>query len=194
MLSVLVRRGAGFATAEDAVQEALIRALAAWEDERPADPKGWLITVAWRAFLDMVAVRLGPPGRELRFDTEPRRRGTEHRRHAAPLLPVRPPRPDPVVGGGADAASRGRPHHPTDRRGLPRARAHDGAAHQPCQAHRRRAGIDRRGPATGDGDRVLYLVFNEGYSGDIDLAAEAIRLTRQLAALPTSPRWMGCSP
>jgi hypothetical protein len=33
--------------------------------------------------------------------------------------------------------------------------------------------------------RVLYLVFNEGYSGDIDLAAEAIRLTRQLAAKTT---------
>jgi predicted RNA polymerase sigma factor len=30
---------------------------------------------------------------------------------------------------------------------------------------------------------VLYLVFNEGYGGDVDLAAEAIRLTRQLAAL-----------
>ena len=30
--------------------------------------------------------------------------------------------------------------------------------------------------------RVLYLVFNEGYSGDVDLAVEAIRLTRQLAA------------
>jgi predicted RNA polymerase sigma factor len=30
--------------------------------------------------------------------------------------------------------------------------------------------------------RVLYLVFNEGYSGDLDLAAEALRLTRQLAA------------
>lgn len=29
--------------------------------------------------------------------------------------------------------------------------------------------------------RVLYLVFNEGYGGDVDLAAEAIRLTRQLA-------------
>jgi predicted RNA polymerase sigma factor len=29
--------------------------------------------------------------------------------------------------------------------------------------------------------RVLYLVFNEGYSGDVDLAGEAIRLTRQLA-------------
>jgi len=31
--------------------------------------------------------------------------------------------------------------------------------------------------------RVLYLVFNEGYGGDVDLAAEAIRLTRQLVAL-----------
>jgi len=30
--------------------------------------------------------------------------------------------------------------------------------------------------------RVLYLVFNEGYTGDVDLAAEAIRLTRQLAS------------
>ena len=30
--------------------------------------------------------------------------------------------------------------------------------------------------------RMLYLVFNEGYSGDVDLAGEAIRLTRQLAA------------
>jgi predicted RNA polymerase sigma factor len=30
--------------------------------------------------------------------------------------------------------------------------------------------------------RTLYLVFNEGYGGDVDLAAEAIRLARQLAA------------
>src|SRR3954449_13512791 len=77
VLSVLVRRGADFATAEDAVQEALIKALSAWGDEPPrappgrgaqaplnkalsvggdrppADPTGWLVTVAWRAFLDM---------------------------------------------------------------------------------------------------------------------------------------------
>ena len=31
--------------------------------------------------------------------------------------------------------------------------------------------------------RVLYLVFNEGYSGQVDLAAEAIRLARQVAAM-----------
>ena len=45
VLSVLVRRGADFATAEDAVQEALIRALSAWNDELPSDPGAWLITV-----------------------------------------------------------------------------------------------------------------------------------------------------
>jgi|GEM_PF-5621120 len=53
VLSVLVGRGADFATAEDAVQDALIRALSAWDDEMPVDPTGWLITVAWRALLDM---------------------------------------------------------------------------------------------------------------------------------------------
>src|ERR1035441_2021045 len=41
VLSVLVCRGADFATAEDAVQEALIRVLSAWGDELPADPRQW---------------------------------------------------------------------------------------------------------------------------------------------------------
>src|SRR4051794_23652949 len=71
VLSVLVRRGADFATAEDAVQEALIRALSAWRDERPADPTAWLITAAWRAFLDMARSDAARRDRELRTDTEP---------------------------------------------------------------------------------------------------------------------------
>src|SRR4051812_6975316 len=71
VLSVLVRRGADFATAEDAVQEALIRALAAWNDDLPVDPTGWLITVAWRAFLDMTRADSARRDREFRFDTEP---------------------------------------------------------------------------------------------------------------------------
>jgi hypothetical protein len=37
-------------------------------------------------------------------------------------------------------------------------------------------------PGTSPRCCACYLVFNEGYSGDVDLAAEAIRLTRQLAA------------
>jgi predicted RNA polymerase sigma factor len=39
--------------------------------------------------------------------------------------------------------------------------------------------------------RVLYVIFNEGYSGDIDLAAEAIRLTRQLAWSVNDPEVHG---
>lgn len=49
-----------------------------------------------------------------------------------------------------------------------------------------RTGLDRPGDVR-TVMRVLYLVFNEGYSGDVDLAAEAIRLTRQLAALVDVP-------
>ena len=49
-----------------------------------------------------------------------------------------------------------------------------------------RAGLDRAGDVR-TVMRVLYLVFNEGYSGDVDLAAEAIRLTRQLAASVDDP-------
>jgi predicted RNA polymerase sigma factor len=48
------------------------------------------------------------------------------------------------------------------------------------------AGVDRPGNAS-TVMRVLYLVFNEGYSGDVDLAAEAIRLTRQLASVAADP-------
>ena len=39
--------------------------------------------------------------------------------------------------------------------------------------------------------RTLYLVFNEGYTGDVDLAAEAIRLTRQVAAHTDHPEVHG---
>jgi predicted RNA polymerase sigma factor len=35
--------------------------------------------------------------------------------------------------------------------------------------------------------RVLYLIFNEGFTGEIDLSEEAIRLTRQLAAVTDDP-------
>ncbi len=52
------------------------------------------------------------------------------------------------------------------------------------------AGVDRPGDVV-IVMRVLYLVFNEGYSGDVDLAAEAIRLTRQLGAMVDDPEVHG---
>jgi len=52
VIGILVRRGADFAAAEDAVQDALVEALRVWPADPPRDPKGWLVTVAWRKFLD----------------------------------------------------------------------------------------------------------------------------------------------
>lgn len=53
VLGVLVRRYGNFADAEDAVQEALIEASAAWTDGNlPRDPRAWLVTVARRRLYD----------------------------------------------------------------------------------------------------------------------------------------------
>ena len=39
VLNVLVRRGADFATAEDAVQDAIVKALTTWQHDAPRDPR-----------------------------------------------------------------------------------------------------------------------------------------------------------
>src|SRR5207237_5549628 len=68
---VLGQRGADFASAEDAVQEALIRALETWPDDPPRDPKAWLVAVAWRKFLDAARAETSRRGRELAVELEP---------------------------------------------------------------------------------------------------------------------------
>ncbi|GAA3082662.1 hypothetical protein GCM10020000_80870 [Streptomyces olivoverticillatus] len=40
VLAILVRRGADFAAAEDAVQDALVEAVRVWPADLPRDPKG----------------------------------------------------------------------------------------------------------------------------------------------------------
>ena len=55
VLGALVRRYGHFDTAEDAVQEALLAAAVQWpRDGIPADPRGWLITVASRRLTDLL--------------------------------------------------------------------------------------------------------------------------------------------
>ena len=71
VLAALVHRGADFATAEDAVQEALIRAIDSWRRDPPADPKGWLITTAWRRYIDIVRSDAARRDREWRASDEP---------------------------------------------------------------------------------------------------------------------------
>ncbi len=184
VIGVLVRRGADFASAEDAVQEALIRALETWPGDPPRDPKGWLVTAAWRKYLDVIRAESSRRGRELAVEVEPPAGPAPATDDTLRLyfLCAHPTLP-PASGGRVDAARGRRPDDPADRDGLPRPRGDHGAADQPGQAADRRAGPR---PARRPRRRccaMLYLVFNEGYGGDVDLAAEAIRLTRQLAAL-----------
>ncbi len=137
VIGVLVRRGVDFATAEDAVQEALIQAALTWPDRQPADPRGWLVTVAWRKFLDARRCEVSPRDREQRVEAEPPRTDRDRRRHVAALLPVCPSVVDPGVGGGPHAARRRWLDHPADRPGLSRAGGDNGAADQPGQTHGR---------------------------------------------------------
>jgi RNA polymerase sigma factor (sigma-70 family) len=183
VIGVLVRRGADFASAEDAVQEALIRALRTWPDEPPRDPKGWLVTAAWHRYVDAARAEASRQRRELAVDAEPPAGPAPSTDDTLRLyfLCAHPSLPSAaavaltlrVVGGLttrqiAQACL------------VPEATM----AQRIVRAKRRIEGLRLEQP----GDlatvlRVLYLVFNEGYGGDVDLAAEAIRLTRQLVAL-----------
>ncbi|WP_127500867.1 RNA polymerase sigma factor [Actinoplanes solisilvae] len=179
VIAVLVRRGADFASAEDAVQEALVEAVRV----RPHDPRGWLITVGWRKFLDAA-----------RADTARRRR--EDQVSAEPLAAAGAEADDtlhlyflcahPSLSPASAVALTLRAVGGLSTRQIAQAYLVPEAtmAQRISRAKKTIAGVRLNQP----GDpatvlRVLYLVFNEGYSGEVDLAAEAIRLTRQVTAL-----------
>lgn len=191
VLSVLVRRGADFATAEDAVQEALVRALSRWGDRPPDDPTAWLVTVAWRAFLDMARSDATRRGREVRVDADPGPGsipGTDDTLRLYFLCAHPDLSPSSAVALTLRAVGGLTTRQIAQAYLVPEATM----AQRISRAKRTvaRAGSDRPGDV-GTVMRVLYLVFNEGYSGDVDLSAEAIRLTRQLSALLDDPEVRG---
>ncbi|MGD9999382.1 MAG: RNA polymerase sigma factor [Ilumatobacteraceae bacterium] len=187
VLSVLVRRGADFATAEDAVQEALIRAHSTWEGAPPADPQGWLVTVAWRAFLDIVRSDASRRTREIRVGTEP---PTGEVASADETLRLYFLCAHPDLSPSSAVALTLRAVGGLTTRQIAQAYLvpESTMAQRISRAKRTvgQAGLGEPGDAR-TVMRVLYLVFNEGYSGDVDLAAEAIRLTRQLRELTDLP-------
>ncbi|UGT68362.1 sigma-70 family RNA polymerase sigma factor [Nocardia gipuzkoensis] len=191
VIGVLVRRGADFASAEDAVQEAVIRALEAWPEGQPHSPKAWLISVAWRKFLDAARAETARRERELAVEAEPTGGPVPAMDDtlrlyflcAHPTLP-----PSSAVALTLRAVGGLTTRQIATAYLVPEATM----AQRISRAKRRIAGVRLEQP----GDlatvlRVLYLVFNEGYSGDVDLAAEAIRLGRQLAALSEEPEAAG---
>lgn len=191
VLAALVHRGADFATAEDAVQDALIRAVETWPDRSPDDPRAWLVTAAWRRFIDLTRSDTARWRREQEFSREPPPGLTESADDTLALYFLcAHPRLSPSSAVALTLRAVG---------GLTtRQIAQAYLVPETTMAQR----ISRAKRVVGDvrpgrpGDlrtvlKVLYLVFNEGYGGDVDLASEAIRLARQLAAATDAPEVAG---
>jgi RNA polymerase sigma factor (sigma-70 family) len=191
VLGVLVRRGHDFATAEDAVQEALLDAHRTWDEQIPDDPKAWLVTVAGRRLIDA------------------QRSEAARRRREEAALAEPPPGPagqaddtllllflccHPALSPASAIALTLRAVGGLTTREIAEAFLvpEPTMAQRISRAKRTVSGQDFTRPA----DiavvlRVLYLIFNEGYGGRVDLAAEAIRLTRLLARESAEPEVAG---
>jgi RNA polymerase sigma factor (sigma-70 family) len=191
VLGALVRRGADFAAAEDAVQEALVEAVRRWEDDPPTDPSGWLVTVAWRKYLDAYRSDAARRAREERVVDEPEPGPTEQADDTLLLLflcchPSLTPASAVTLTLRAVGGL-------TTRQVAAAYLVPEATMAQRISRAKRTVGeqrLDRPGDLR-DVLKVLYLIFNEGYTGEVDLASEAIRLTRQLAASSDEPEVAG---
>jgi RNA polymerase sigma factor (sigma-70 family) len=216
VLGAVVRRFGDFASAEDAVQEALLAAAMQWPEQGvPENPRGWLIQVASRRMTDHVRREIARRRREQvvfedqEHDLAPppdRDAATAHddtlvllfmcahpalSEHAAIALTLR------AVGGltTAEIASAFLVPESTMAQRISRAK----------QAIRK-SGVPFSLPTEGERAarltavlHVLYLIFSEGYVSSTgamltraDLAAEAIRLARAVhLLLPHDPEVAG---
>ena len=192
VLGTLVRRHGDFDTCEDAVQEALLAASQQWPaDGVPDNPRGWLVTVADRRWIELVRNESARRRREDGVAAEPPPQpGSAVDDTLTLFLLCCHPSLTPVsqialtlraVGGlttGEIARALLVPETTVGQR-----------------ISRAKARIKTEGLTTAsDADlgpvlHVLYLIFNEGYtasSGEdlnrVELTTEAIRLVRQLRA------------
>ncbi|XVU23892.1 RNA polymerase sigma factor [Actinoplanes sp. CA-054009] len=189
VIAVLVRRGADFAAAEDAVQEALLDAVRSSAD--PRDPKAWLVTVAWNRFLDATRADSARRRREDLVDAEP----TPGPAAAADdTLRLYFLCAHPSLTPSSAVALTLRAVGGLTTRQIAEAYLVPEATMAQRISRAKKTVSTVRFDQPGDVAtvlRVLYLVFNEGYSGDVDLAAEAIRLTRQLSTAIDHPEVAG---
>jgi RNA polymerase sigma factor (sigma-70 family) len=183
VIGVLRRRGADFAAAEDAVQDALLVALETWLTDPPRDPKAWLITVAWRRFLDATRSRAAREAREVRVNAEPRASAVPDRDDTLELY-LRCAHPSLTSASAVALTLRAVGGLTTRQIAEAYLVPEATMAQRISRAKRTVSGVSLDEPGSlATVLRVLYLVFNEGYSGDVDLSAEAIRLARRLHAV-----------
>jgi RNA polymerase sigma factor (sigma-70 family) len=202
VLGAIVRRFGDFASAEDAVQEALLAAAMQWPDEGvPENPRGWLIHVAARRMTDHLRANLARRRRETEAfaqlppdqqhapaaDTESERDDTllllfmcchpALTRPSAIALTLR------AVGGltTAEIANAYLVPEATMAQRISRAKQKIKASGVPFRMPDERERDERLTAVL----HVLYLIFNEGYTTSTgselhrsDLSNEAIRLTR----------------
>ncbi|HEY2055639.1 MAG TPA: sigma-70 family RNA polymerase sigma factor [Solirubrobacterales bacterium] len=206
VLGAVVRRYGHFDLAEDATQEALLAAATQWpEAGLPDDPKAWLVTVAARRLTDLLR---GEQARRRREETVARWTPAEVAEPAADQ--DRPADADdrlvllfmcchPSLSPASQIALTLRAVGGLSVTEIARAllTSEGTVTRRITRAKRsiRDSGVPFALPAGDPGRldavlRVLYLIFNEGYAGTtgtellrVDLAEEAIRLTRTLHAL-----------
>jgi RNA polymerase sigma factor (sigma-70 family) len=191
VIGVLVRRGADFASAEDAAQEALVAAWSTWPDDPPRDPKAWLVTAAWRRFLDATRSESARAAREENAELEPPPGPTEHADDTLRLYFLCA---HPSLSPSSAVALTLRAVGGLTTRQIAAAYLVPEATMAQRISRAKRTVSDVRLDSPGDLAtvlRTLYLVFNEGYTGEVDLCAEAIRLTRQVAVLTDHPEVHG---
>ncbi|WP_216642388.1 RNA polymerase sigma factor [Micromonospora sp. WMMA2032] len=209
VLGVLARRFGDFATAEDAVQEALLAATRQWPAEgMPEHPRGWLTQVAYRRMIELVRAETARRDREERAA---RRSGGDRRTAPAADEPLTGERDDTLVllflcchptlstpsaialtlraVGGLSTAEIARAFL------VPEATMAQRISR--AKQRIRDSGLPFRMPEPADRQarlaavlHVLYLIFTEGHTaslGDdlrrVDLSEEAVRLTREMRRL-----------
>ncbi|HEY6730609.1 MAG TPA: sigma-70 family RNA polymerase sigma factor [Solirubrobacterales bacterium] len=191
VLAGLVRRGEDFDAAEDALQEALLEALRVWPEHPPREPGAWLATVATRRLVDARRSEAARQRREEVTYAEPSPTATEEGDDTLFLLfccchPDLAPASQVALTLRAVGGLTTR--EIADAFYVPEATM----AQRISRAKRSLRGR----PLDQPGDlavvlRVLYLIYTAGHAGRVDLAGEAIRLTRQLNLATEEPEARG---
>jgi len=190
-----VRRYADFDAAEDAVQDALLAAATRWpRDGLPEEPRGWLVQAASRRLIDQWRSDRSRQDREERVAREerPAREVSGEDDTLTVLFMCCHPALTPAsaialtlraVGGltTAEIASAFLVDEPTMAQRISRAKRRIEASGEPFRLPRPEEHPARLGLVL----RVLYLIFNEGYTSSAgaelhraELTDEAIRMAR----------------
>jgi RNA polymerase sigma factor (sigma-70 family) len=207
VLGAVVRRSNDFETAEDAVQEALVAAAEQWPgDGIPLNPRGWLIQVAMRRQADQVRREIARRNREAAVAAET---GVLIEPQAEDESDLDPNDTlvlllmccHPALSTGSAIALTLRAVGGLTTREIAKAfmvpPSTMGQRISRAKETIRESGVRfslperaERAERLGAVLRVLYLMFNEGYTASggtalyrVDLSNEAIRLTRAVRAL-----------